>query len=195
MRNELTAMSLAWCITAGLVAMSEARAEDVECRISQQAVQRFAGVVFPMEIAGTKKIAGQALGASLMGDVKWTAVVSNPVITVSKDVQRFKAAVTARAAGITWSGDVEGSLDIRYDKKRSALVVQVRNAVAPINAGIVKFDLDISEDVPEFVFSVAMPEVTIPERRQVVRVKAEPVIDFEDGALVMRTDGGFVPRQ
>jgi hypothetical protein len=190
MRNERV-LSVLLCFFAVPVAGQETRAREVECRISQQAVQRFAEVVFPMEIAGTKKLSGQALGASLMGDVKWTAVVSKPVITLNKSKRRFKAAVTARAAGVTWSGDVEGSLDIRFDAKQSSLVVGVSDTVVPINAGFVTFDLDISEDVPEFVFSVAMPEVTIPEKRQVVRVKAEPAIAFEDGAVVLRTDLGF----
>ena len=162
-------------------------AEDVVCRISEAAVQKFADVVFPMEVSGTKKIAG----AALAGGVPWKATVSKARISVGRDARTFVAHVRAQAAGVTWEGDVQGKLQIDYTAKTNMLTVRVRDAIVPIDAGIIKVDLDVSDDLPVFGFHVAMPEASIPERKKKFRVESAPTIEFEDGAVLVKSDVRF----
>lgn len=175
----------------GLVLGSRGTAgEDVVCRISEAAVQKFADVVFPMDISGTKKIAG----AALAGGVPWQAKVSKARITVGKDARTFVAHVRAQAAGVTWEGDVQGKLKIDFDAKTNMLTVRVRDAIVPIDAGIMKVELDVSDDLPAFGFSVAMPQASMPDRKKVFRVETSPTIGFEDGAVLVKSDVTFASR-
>jgi hypothetical protein len=181
-------------VAGGLLsATSATRAADVFCRISEKAVQQFADLVFPMQVSGAKKIGSLPLGGlgGLGGEVRWTADVSKPVIRITAAERTFTATVKANAGGITWSGEVKGTLDIAYDSKGKALVVRVRDAIVPLSVGPVSVPIDVSQEVPTFRFSVALPEITIPEKRRVVRVEADPDIRFEDGAVVVSSDVKF----
>lgn len=168
-------------------------ADDFSCRVSQKVVEKFVVVAFPMEVSGTKKIGGQGFGASLAGEIKWNAVVTDPEITIGEKRRTFraKARVTVPGMNINWNGVVEGRLDIDYDVKGSALVVRVRDAIVPVDAGFVKVEIDVSDDIPEFRFTVAMPEVSLPGSQKVVRVDASPRIGFEDGGVVVSSDLDF----
>jgi hypothetical protein len=173
---------------------STARAADVVCRLSEKAVQQFADVVFPMQVSGSKKISALPLGGGfggLGGEVRWTADVSKPVIKITAAERTFTATVKANASGITWTGEVKGTLDIDYDAKDKVLVVRVRDAIVPLSVGPVSVPIDVSQEVPTFRFSVALPEITIPERRRIVRVDADPEIRYEDGAVVVSSDVKF----
>jgi len=184
MRTWVNGLTVAALVTGNISCF----AEDVVCRISEAAVQKFADVVFPMEISGTKKLAG----AALAGGVPWTAKVTQPKISVGKGQRTFVAHVRAQAAGVTWEGDVQGKLLIDYDAKKNLLTVRVRDAIVPIDAGIVKVDLDVSDDLPVFAFSVAMPEASMPDRKKVIRAQTAPIIEFEDGAVLVKSDVRFV---
>jgi hypothetical protein len=168
-------------------------ADDFSCRISQRVVEKFVAVAFPMDVSGTKKLGGQGFGASLAGDIRWNAVVTDPEIAIGESRRSFraKAKVTVPGMNINWSGVVEGRLDIDYDVKSSALVVRVRDAIVPVDAGFVKVEIDVSDDIPEFRFTVAMPEVSVPGSQKVIRVDAVPRIGFDNGGVVVSSDLDF----
>ncbi|MFZ4636124.1 MAG: hypothetical protein ACOYMC_01845, partial [Pirellulales bacterium] len=124
---------------------------------------------------------------------KWNAVVTDPEITIGQKRRSFraKAKVAVPGMNIRWSGMVEGRLDIDYDAKGDALVVRVREAIVPVDAGFFKVDIDVSDDIPEFRFKLAMPEVSLPDRQKIVRVNAAPTIEFVDGGVVVSSDLEF----
>jgi hypothetical protein len=187
-------LGVAFVVGFLLCVASTGLAADVVCRLSEKAVQQFADLVFPMPVSGTKKMSALPLGGGfggLGGEVRWTADVSKPVIRITAAERTFTATVKANAGGITWSGEVKGVLDIDYDAKDKVLVVRVRNAIVPLSIGPVGVPIDVSQEVPTFRFSVALPEITIPEKRSVVRVAADPDIRFEDGAVVVSSDVKF----
>ena len=191
MMRKLT-LFVAVASVCGFLSRADA-ADDFSCRISQQAVEKFVVVDFPMEVTGTKKLGGQAFGANLAGEVKWSAVVTDPEITIGQKRRSFraKAKVLVPGMNIQWSGMVEGRLDIDYDAKGDALVVRVREAIVPVDAGFFKVDIDVSDDIPEFRFKLAMPEVSLPDRQKIVRVNAAPTIEFVDGGVVVSSDLEF----
>jgi len=173
------------------VNVPHASSAEVVCRVSENAVQRFADIVFPMQVSGTKKVASLPLGGGLGGlggEIRWTAEVTKPVIRITAAERTFVASVKANAGGVTWAGEVRGKLDINYDPKAKVLVIRVRDAIAPLSIGPLSVPVDVSEEVPTFRFSVALPEIMIPEKRSVVRVEANPEIRFEDGAVVVSSD-------
>lgn len=168
-----------------------ASSAEVVCRVSEKAVQRFADLVFPMQVSGTKKVASLPLGGGLGGlggEIGWTAEVTKPVIRITAAERTFVASIKAKAGGVTWAGEVKGKLDINYDPKAQVLIIRVRDAVAPLSIGPLSVPVDVSEEVPTFRFSVALPEIMIPEKRSVVQVEANPEIRFEDGAVVVSSD-------
>lgn len=173
------------------LASPAASAGDVDCRISQRAVQKFADFVFPMTIKGTKSLGGAGLGASIAGSIAWKATISKPRLTITRDARLFESHAVVEAAGINWTGTVKGKLAIEYIAKTRQLVVKVQDAIVPLNLGLVKVDVDVSQDVPPFIFNVALPEVMVPDSRTPVRINAAPAITFEDGAVVLSSDVDF----
>jgi|LakMenE01Jun11ns_1017448.scaffolds.fasta_scaffold9593792_1 hypothetical protein len=190
MRRTLSILVAYTCL--GWFAWEANTAEDFSCRISQKAVEKFVVVAFPMEVSGAKKLGGQAFG-NLAGEIKWNATVTDPEITIGEKRRSFraKADVTVPGMNINWKGIVEGRLDIDYDAASNALVVRVRDAIVPVDAGFVKVEIDVSDDIPEFRFKVAMPEVSLPNRQNVIRVDADPRIGFDDGGIVVSSDLEF----
>lgn len=181
-------------VSAMQFCIRDLQAADVVCRLSEKAVQQFADLVFPMQVSGTKKISSLPLGGALGGlggEVRWTADVSKPSIKITPGERTFRATVKANAGGITWTGEVKGTLDIDYDARAKVLVVRVRDAIVPLSVGPVSVPIDVSQEVPTFRFSVALPEITIPEKRQVILVDANPDIRYEDGAVVISSDVRF----
>jgi hypothetical protein len=165
--------------------------EDVACRVTGRAIQKFTACVFPMDFSGTKEIQIEVLGASVRKNVPWEARVSNPVITIKPNSQTFSADVKATANGLPWSGQVNGNLDITYSLERKAIVVAVRDAVAPVRVGPVSIDIDVSKEIPELPFVLPMPELTFPVKGQRIRVTTNPRLRFIDSAVVVVTSTVF----
>lgn len=185
----VVAVSLGHLVTTA--AQTRIADEDVACRVSEKAIQKFAACVFPMEFRGTKEVQVGVLGAAVTNRVPWEARVSKPVIRITQRSQTFTASVEATAAGVPWKGDVNGTLDITYSNERKAIVVAVRDAIVPIRVGPLALDVDVSEEIPELPFAIPMPELAFPFKDKQVRVRTNPRLRFIDDAVIVVTDTTF----
>ena len=166
--------------------------ENITCRIEQKVVQQFSDTVFPMVMTGKKRAAVQVLGASVSQDIPWKATISNPIITINADSQIFAADVKVNSLSTSWKGEVNGGLIISYNEKRNAVVIHVTDAIVPVTVGPLTFEIDVSKEVPDLPFQIMVPEMSIPFRDKKIRVKTtKPRIEFEDSAIVVKTDVEF----
>jgi len=189
MRNGTAAMVwLAWSV-CGMCA-----GESITCRIEQEVVQQFSDAVFPMVMAGKKRVSVQVLGASVSQDIPWKATVTRPVITISADSQAFSADVKVDSVAASWQGKVNGRLVISYDEKRNAVVIHVADAIVPVTVGPLTLEIDVSKEVPDLPFQVMVPEMSIPFRGKKIRVETRPHIEFEESAIVVKTDVTFTAK-
>lgn len=184
-----TGIALTACL--GKAAPPGIAQEDVACRVTGRAIQKFAACVFPLDFRGTKEVQVEVLGAAITKEVPWEARVSNPVITIRPNSQTFTADVQAIAGGVPWAGKVTGNLDISYSAKQKAIVVAVKDAIAPIRVGPVALDLDVSREIPELPFVVPMPELSFQFKDERIRVTTDPTLRFVDGAVIVVTDTTF----
>ena len=181
----------AMAVVVGAEASRGVLAQDVTCRINETVVQEFAEIVFPLKLSGTRPVEVQVLGARVFKDIAWTAKVSNPRMSLGQKERRFDADVDATADGVPWKGKVTGSLAIDYDEKRRAVVVQVEKAIAPVSIGPLRFDLDVSDEVPEMPLHVDLPEFTTSFNGKKVTARTIPSIEFEDQAIIVNGDVEF----
>ena len=189
MRNGTAAMVwLAWSV-CGMCA-----GENITCRLEQEVVQQFSDAVFPMVMAGKKRVSVQVLGASVSQDIPWKATITRPVITISADSQAFSADVKVDSVAASWQGKVNGRLVISYDEKRNAVVIHVADAIVPVTVGPITLEIDVSKEVPDLPFQVMVPEMSIPFRGKKIRVETRPHIEFEDSAIVVKTDVAFTAK-
>ena len=166
--------------------------ENITCRIEQKVVQQFSDTVFPMVMTGKKRVAVKVLGAAVSQDIPWKATISNPIITINADSQTFVADVKVDSLSASWKGEVNGHLIISYDEKRNAVIIHVADAIVPVTVGPLTLEIDVSEEVPELPFQIMVPEMSIPFRDKIIRVKTtKPRIEFEDSAIVVKTDVEF----
>lgn len=175
-------------------ACTGAHAENITCRIEQDAVQLFSDAVFPLVLTGNKRVTVEILGAAVWQEVPWKATVSKPVITINQESQTFSADVKVESVAAFWEGKVAGRLVISYDQKKSAVVIHVADAIVPVTVGPIALEIDVSKEVPDLPFQVMMPQLTIPFRNKKIRVQTKPQIEFEDGAIVVKTDVVFAVR-
>jgi hypothetical protein len=161
-------------------------AEDLSCRIDERVVQEFAESVFPIKVAGKKKVEMTILGSKVAKEIPWTATVSRPKIAIDNENQSFVADVSVKAeGGITWDGKVDGILDIAYNEKQRALVVQVSEAIVPVSVGPLAFKLDVSEEVPEMPFHFSLPDFHASFNGKKVHVSTDPSVRFEHDAIIL----------
>ena len=181
----LATLSLCWYSCAGV------QAENITCRIEQETVQRFSDAVFPMVLTGKKRVTVGILGAAVSQDVPWKATVAKPVITINQESQTFSADVRVDSVAAFWEGKVAGRLVIFYDPKKNAVIIQVVDAIVPVTIGPITVEIDVAKEVPDLPFQVMVPQLTIPFRNKKIRVQTNPQIEFENGAIVVKTDVAF----
>ena len=178
-------LSLGCCACAG------SHAENITCRIEEETVQRFSDAVFPMVLTGKKRVTVKILGAAVSQDFPWEATVSKPVITINQESQTFSADVRVDSVSAFWEGKVAGRLVISYDPKKNVVIIQVADAIVPVTIGAITVEIDVSKEIPDLSFQVMSPQLTIPFRGKTIRVQTKPHIEFEDGAIVVKTDVAF----
>ena len=61
----------------------------------------------------------------------------------------------------------------------------------PVTIGPITVEIDVAKEVPDLPFQVMVPQLTIPFRNKKIRVQTNPQIEFEDGAIVVKTDVAF----
>jgi len=163
-------------------------AQDLLCRIEESVVQDFAETVFPLKVAGTKKVEVPLLGRKMSKEIPWKAIVSCPKISIEEEKRSFAADVSVKAEGFTWEGKVDGLLEITYDNEERAIVVQVNEATVPVTLGPIAFNLDVSKEVPEMPFQFSLPDFHASFNGKDVHVSTTPAIRFEEEAIVLEGD-------
>lgn len=180
---------------ASAVAAEDGPAPGITVRIEKPVVEAFCDAVFPMTLAGTKKVGVTILGNTIAQDVPWKATVRSPEISIDADAQTFVAQVEAATTGgppITWEGEVTGRLTVEYVEKTQTVLVRVKDAVAPVALGPIRLDLDVSQDVPELTFQMPVPTIQLPDQKKKgVRVSMKADIEFVEDAIVVAVDPAF----
>ena len=57
----------------------------------------------------------------------------------------------------------------------------------PVTIGAITVEIDVSKEIPDLSFQVMSPQLTIPFHGKTIRVQTKPHIEFEDGAIVVKT--------
>jgi hypothetical protein len=166
-------------------------ADDISLSIHEKTISDFCESIFPLQLKGKKRVSVAVLGRTVSQEMPWTATVSSPSVTISRDEQKFVANVQAESTGLKWKGEVAGTLEARYDAKRQAIVISVSDAVVPITLGPLQIGIDVAKEVPELPFLFSLPEISLPEKGKKVRVVADPTIEFDEGAVVITGDLSF----
>lgn len=159
--------------------------EDIVCRISENAVQKIVNAAFPMTFEGTKEIKA-AFGVKV--DAPYKVKVDAPKIDLREDEQAFEARVAGQAKGFPTTGKVKGKLVISYDQDRKSVIVRVVEAFYPVAAGPLNFTLDVTEDIPEFIIPLALPDIDLDIRGGRVKLSTEPTLTCTDGAIVVTSE-------
>jgi len=178
-------------ISAGVLPLRWCWANDddsVVVRVPDEIIDRFCDAVCPLQISGKKRVSVTLLGRQVSQEVPWTAVVTAPRVSITRDKQAFVAkveATTSAVPSVVWSDEVTGELDVSYDAKREAIVIRVVNVIAPIAIGPLKMDVDVAPDIPEMVVLFRVPDIRVPNQRKTVSVDIEPSIRFEEDTVVV----------
>ncbi len=75
--------------------------------------------------------------------------------------------------------------------EKNAVIIQVADAIVPVTIGPTTLKIDVSKEIPDLLFQVMSPQLTIPFRGKTSRVQTKSHIEFEDGANVVKTDVAF----
>lgn len=168
--------------------LSAPPADDIVCHISAGAVQSIVDAAFPMDFEGVKNIETTAFGIKVATDAPWKVTVDAPVIGLTAEDQAFRARVSGKAKGFPTAGSVKGKLAITYDEGKKAVVVKVIEAYYPVSAGPLSFMLNVTDDIPEFVIPLALPNIELVIRDRKVQLETEPKIQCVDGAIVVTSE-------
>jgi hypothetical protein len=185
-RVLLATMAAVTMVGNGITRAAAAEAdEDIVCRISQRAVQKIVDAAFPMDFKGTKEIKAP-FGVKV--DASYKVKVDDAKIDLREDEQAFTARVAGQAKGFPTAGKVNGKLVISYDQDRKSVIVRVVEAFYPVAAGPLNFTLDVTEDIPEFIIPLALPDIDLDIRGGRVKLSTEPMLTCTDGAIVVTSE-------
>lgn len=185
-RVLLATMAAVTMVGIGITRAAAAEAdEDIVCRISERAVQKIVDAAFPMDFKGTKEIKA-VFGVKV--DASYKVKVDDAKIDLREDEQAFTARVAGQAKGFPTAGKVNGRLVISYDQDKKAVIVRVVEAFYPVAAGPLNFTLDVTEDIPEFIIPLALPDIDLDIRGGRVKLSTEPMLTCTDGAIVVTSE-------
>jgi hypothetical protein len=57
-----------------------------------------------------------------------------------------------------------------------------------VAAGPLNFTLDVTEDIPEFIIPLALPDIDLDIRGGRVKLSTEPMLTCTDGAIVVTSE-------
>lgn len=172
------------------------RTPDLVLRVSEAALQRFAQAAQPFTLQGREsvKVSAPVIGTVSM-EVPWTGVVTNPRITVRANQQLFASDVTVKAGPLQYHDTITGRLEASWDDRARAIVVRVKEAKLNVRLGqgAPTAAVDVSDRVPAFVLPVQFADPSVEVEQKSIRVRTQPKMSFEDGALVVTSDLLFEP--
>lgn len=161
---------------------------DAEIFLSQDAVTRIAAASMPLTLQGTNKarVAAPVIGVSEV-EASWTAIISNPRITIEKDAASFDADAAVSIGSLNYKHKVHGQLDMIFDKKKNQIVVKTNNVAMNLNlkqegrGAAVK--VDISDEMPQIEFRVGLPTSVLKLGKKTVRVELSPKVEYLEGRV------------
>jgi hypothetical protein len=161
---------------------------ELVVRVSDAVIKAFCEEICPLTMSGTKRGGIKVLGQEVNQEIPWTVTVEDPRITITPKRQTFVAKAFAKssaAPGVSWSDDISGDLDVSYDADRKAVIVRAADVIAKVAVGPLKLDVDVSDDIPEFVFPLNIPDIDMPNQRKSIAVAIDPEISFAEDAIVV----------
>ena len=161
---------------------------DLEITLSEDAVTRIAAAAMPLTLQGTNtaKVEVPVIG---FVEVKatWTAVVSNPKITITTDTVSFEADAAVSVAPLNYQDKVHGKVDVIYDKKKNQLVVKMKDVAMNVNlrhnGGGATVKVDITDQMPPLELPIGLPPPVLKVAKKTVRVELSPKIEYLEGKV------------
>ena len=155
----------------------------LEIHVSHQIIQRAAELASPIRLKGFKK--------TPIGSVPWTAIITNPVITITKKSASFVADLLIVAGPIKMMQKVNGDLEPHYLEKKNRIIIKPVNVTLRTKGqegSVPGFgNLDLNGMIPDFEIPVYLPKPYFKIDKKTIKVSIDPKFEFVDDGLRIST--------